>query len=98
MPWKPRRLQPLEQDNAALRSELIKLRHDLQTKQTALGGLQLALHQRSEHIDQLNSTIDRLRAANQKARRRSGAILPDAGRQLTNTARIGQRRISRASV
>ena len=66
MPWKSRRLEPLEQDLAALRSELIKLRHELRTKQTALGGLELALRERSERIDELANAIAVLRDQNRR--------------------------------
>ena len=47
MRWKARRLTPIERDNDRLRTELIQLRHELQTKQTALGGLELALRERA---------------------------------------------------
>jgi hypothetical protein len=74
MPWKSRRLEPLEQDLAALRSELIKLRHELRTKQTALGGLELALRERSERIDELANAI---------------AVLRDQNRRLAEMVRLG---------
>ena len=42
--WKSRPdIARLEQDNDRLRIELIKLRRDLQTRQTQVGGLKLAL-------------------------------------------------------
>jgi hypothetical protein len=46
MPWKSRRLHPTEKENDQLRLVIIQLRHELQTKQTALGSLELALHER----------------------------------------------------
>jgi len=48
MPWKRRRIEPAERENDQLRMVVIQLRHELQTKQTALGGLELALRERSE--------------------------------------------------
>jgi hypothetical protein len=61
MRWKPRRLTPIERDNDRLRTELIQLRHELQTKQTALGGLELALRERCDHIDILNARLEQSR-------------------------------------
>jgi chromosome segregation ATPase len=61
MPWKQRALSNLERENASLRSEIVKLRHELRTKQTQLGGLELALVQRLQTIDQLNAKLDQSR-------------------------------------
>jgi hypothetical protein len=61
MPWKRHRPSELERTNDQLRTELIQLRHELQTKQTALGGLELALRERCEHIDTLNARLEQSR-------------------------------------
>ena len=61
MPWKRHRPSELERTNNQLRIELIQLRHELQTKQTALGGLELALRERCEHIDTLNARLEQSR-------------------------------------
>ena len=66
MPWKFRPLDPIERENAGLRTELIKLRRELQTKRTQLGGLKLALHQRLETIDHLRGRIERLQQRNRR--------------------------------
>ena len=50
------------EENAGLRSEIVKLRHELRTKQTQVGGLELALHQRHETIDALNGKLEAARA------------------------------------
>lgn len=66
MPWKPRyATTQLEKENGALRTD-VRLRCELQTKQTQVGGLKLALHQRTETIDALRGTIDQLRARNKQ--------------------------------
>jgi multidrug resistance efflux pump len=52
----------LEQTVNQLRMDNIRLRQELQTKQTQLGGLKLALHQRHETIDQLNAQLEQARA------------------------------------
>jgi predicted nucleic acid-binding Zn-ribbon protein len=44
-----------------LRSENIRLRDQLQAKQTALGGLELALQARHETIDALNARLEQSR-------------------------------------
>jgi hypothetical protein len=62
MPWKRRRIEPAERENDQLRMVVIQLRHELQTKQTALGGLELALRERSERIDALNARLEQSRA------------------------------------
>jgi len=48
MPWKFRPPGPLEKENAALRTVIAQLREQLRTKQTAVGGLELALRERTE--------------------------------------------------
>jgi hypothetical protein len=74
MPWKRRRLEPTERENDALRMVVIQLRHELQTKQTALCGLELALRERSERIDELANAI---------------AVLRDQNRRLAEMVRLG---------
>jgi hypothetical protein len=62
MPWKRRTLEPAERENDQLRMVVIQLRHELQTKQTALSGLELALRERSERIDALQGRLEQSRA------------------------------------
>ena len=52
----------LEQTIDRLRMDNVRLRHELQTKQTQVGGLKLALHQRHETIDALNGKLEAARA------------------------------------
>ena len=52
----------LERSIDELRSENIRLRDQLRAKQTALGGLELALQARHETIDQLNARLEQSRA------------------------------------
>jgi hypothetical protein len=52
----------LEKAVDQLRSENIRLRDQLRAKQTALGGLELALQARHETIDQLNARLEQSRA------------------------------------
>ena len=62
MPFKFRPIQPLERENDALRTTIAQLRDQLRAKQTALGGLELALQARHETIDQLNARLEQSRA------------------------------------
>jgi chromosome segregation ATPase len=62
MPWKPRRLNPIEKENNQLRSVVIQLREQLRTKQTAVSGLELALRERSERIDALQDRLEQSQA------------------------------------
>jgi chromosome segregation ATPase len=55
-------VEQLEQTVEQLRMDNIRLRHELQAKQTQLGGLKLALQQRHETIDALNSKLEQARA------------------------------------
>jgi chromosome segregation ATPase len=66
VPWKFRPLDPIERENDALKTTIVCLRRELENKQGAVGRLKTLLHQRSNTIDELNGTIDALRAANQK--------------------------------
>jgi predicted RNase H-like nuclease (RuvC/YqgF family) len=45
-----------------LRMENIRLRREVETKQTQVGGLELALHQRHQTIDALNGKLEQARA------------------------------------
>jgi predicted RNase H-like nuclease (RuvC/YqgF family) len=56
----------LEHTIDQLRTENIKLRHDLQTKQTQVGGLKLALQERMQRVDELANTIAVLRDQNRR--------------------------------
>jgi predicted nucleic acid-binding Zn-ribbon protein len=51
----------LEHTVDQLRSENIRLRDQLRAKQTALGGLELALQARHQTIDQLNARLEQSR-------------------------------------
>jgi hypothetical protein len=62
MPWKRRTLEPTERENDQLRMVVIQLRHELQTKQTAVSGLELALRERCKHVDELNARLEQSRA------------------------------------
>ena len=62
MNWKPRPLSELEQAIDRLRVENIKLRHEVETKQTQVGGLKLVPQQRNERIDQLQGQVEAARA------------------------------------
>jgi hypothetical protein len=55
----------LEHEIDTLRSELVRLRHDLTSKVGYAAKLELVLHQRMERIDQLQAAIDLLRQRNQ---------------------------------
>jgi hypothetical protein len=50
----------LEQENAALKTTIICLRRELEIKQGAVGGLELALRQRLERNRQLDVEAERL--------------------------------------
>jgi hypothetical protein len=52
----------LERNLDELRTENIRLRDQLRAKQTALGGLELALQACHETIDQLNARLEQSRA------------------------------------
>jgi regulator of replication initiation timing len=66
MPWKPAATSDLQRENDGPRSEIVKLRHELATKRNQLRALELALRERLQKVDELNATIDRLRAANKR--------------------------------
>jgi hypothetical protein len=65
--WRSRPdIAPLEQDNAALRSELVKLRHDLANKTGYAGRLEVLLRARTERIDELANVVAVLRDQNRR--------------------------------
>jgi len=64
--WKFRRLNPIEKENAALKTTIVVLRHELTTKEDYAAKLELVLHQRLETIDTLRGTIDQLREQNRR--------------------------------
>ena len=66
MPWKSRRLEPVERDNAALRMTIVQLRRELTNKESYAAKLELVLHQRSNTIDKLHGKIDQLREQNRR--------------------------------
>jgi hypothetical protein len=66
MPWKSRRLEPLEKENDQLRTVIVCLRTELRHKEDFVGRLEYLLHQRSEMIDALHGRIDQLREQNRK--------------------------------
>jgi hypothetical protein len=57
MSWKFRRRTEWEQDNDQLRSELIKLRHQLETKDNAVRRLEILARQRSTRVDRGRKTL-----------------------------------------
>jgi len=59
-------LARLEKDLAAARMTVIVLRQELETREGAVRRLELTLVQRHRTIDNLNGTIERLRAVNQR--------------------------------
>jgi hypothetical protein len=75
----------LERSIDELRTENVRLRHELQTKQSALGGLELALQARHETIDALNARLEQSRAQCRR-RRRARKLFQDATSGLTNEA------------
>ena len=63
MPW-PRRTPAavqLKRDNDALALQVVRLREQLRNKEHYASGLEVLLRERTERIDELNATIDRLR-------------------------------------
>jgi hypothetical protein len=66
MPWKARRLDPIEKENDQLRTIIVCLRTELRHKQDFVGRLEYLLHQRTEMIDALHGRIDQLREENRR--------------------------------
>jgi hypothetical protein len=61
MPWKFHKLAPLEKENDQLRTTIVVLRRELETKQGYAASLELMLHQRLETIDALNGKLEQSR-------------------------------------
>jgi hypothetical protein len=66
MPWKSRVTSPIERELDQLRTEVVRLKHDLAGKERFLDRLQFLLRRRTETIDDLNGKLEAARAANQK--------------------------------
>jgi hypothetical protein len=64
--WKPRPLEPLEQENNALKTTIVCLRRELENKGGHVERLKFLLTERLNRIDQLTATIDRLREQNKR--------------------------------
>ena len=58
--------QHLLRENDGLRTEIVRLRHDLTNKQNHVSRLEVLMRERSERIDELNGKIDRLREQNKR--------------------------------
>src|SRR5262249_13945201 len=63
-------LNLLQKENDGLRTEIIKLRHELTNKQGYAERLEVLLRERLERIDELTATIDQLRERNKRPRPR----------------------------
>ena len=59
-------VEQLEKTVEQLRADNVRLRHQLTTKTGYAAKLELVLRQRSERIDELTTTIDRLREQNRR--------------------------------
>ena len=59
-------LQLLLKENAGLRTEIVRLRSELTSKQQYASRLELLLRERMERIDELNAEVDQLRHENKK--------------------------------
>jgi hypothetical protein len=66
MAWKPRPLEPVERECDRLRTEVVRLKHDLESREQFLNRLQFLLRRRTETIDDLTGKLQQARAANQK--------------------------------
>jgi hypothetical protein len=63
---RPRPLEPVERERDQLRTEVVRLKHDLAGKEQFLSRLQFLLRRRTETIDDLTGRLEQARAANQK--------------------------------
>jgi hypothetical protein len=66
MPWKARRPNQIEKENDQLRTVVIQLRHELETRENAVRRLEILARARSTRIDNLTGTVDRLREQNRR--------------------------------
>ena len=65
--WRTRgNIAKLEHEIDALKTVVIRLRREVETKQGANGRLKLLLRERLARIDELTGTIDRLRDQNRR--------------------------------
>jgi chromosome segregation ATPase len=62
MNWKPRPLEPLEQENNTLKTTIVCLRRELTDKEGHVGRLKFLLHERLTRIDDLNAKLEQARA------------------------------------
>ena len=74
----------LKRQNHGLRTEIVKLRRELTTKQQYASRLEFLLHQRNEHIDQLQGQVEQLRLKNNQCMRKRSrfSTSPSAARSL----------------
>jgi len=56
----------LQKENDGLRTEIVKLRHELTNKQGYAERLEVLLRERMEKTDELTATIDQLRERNKR--------------------------------
>ena len=61
-----RPINPLEKENNALKTVIVRLRTDVRNREGQIHRLELVLRQRSERIDELTGKVDRLRDQNRK--------------------------------
>jgi hypothetical protein len=66
MPWKRRPPEPLERENAALKTVIIQLRREVENKQRAVSRFRVLVRERSNRIDALRGQLEAARAANQR--------------------------------
>jgi hypothetical protein len=66
MPWKARRPNQIEKENDQLRTVVIQLRSELETRANAVRRLEILARARSTRIDNLTGTVDRLREQNRR--------------------------------
>jgi hypothetical protein len=59
-------LQLLKNENDGLRTEIVRLRRELENRQGAVGRLELLLRERLTKIDELTGQVDQLRHQNMK--------------------------------
>jgi len=61
-----REIAPIQQENEALKTQLVLLHSELRHQQVAISQLRVLTRQRSERIDELNHKLEQARAANRK--------------------------------
>jgi len=59
-------LQLLKNENDGLRTEIVRLRRELENREGAVGRLELLLRERLTKIDELTAQVDQLREANKR--------------------------------